>query len=170
MAKYSPKIVAKICDLIASDSYTIAELCTSVGIDPATYHRWIAEKPEFSQLIADAKAKFDELLVTEAKRSLMKKIKGYSEDEITTVYLPSKKDQSKPEIKERKVVKKHFQPDTASVIFALTNKAPDEYKHRQTVDAKVDMATKIGELSDDQLDKLIQQVLEHGNTGPVSNK
>jgi hypothetical protein len=169
MAKFNVRIVAKICDLISSDSYTIAELCTAVGIDPATYHRWIAEKPEFSQAVGDANRRFDELLVTEAKRSLMKKIKGYSEDEITTVYLPSKKDHSKPEIKERKVVKKHFQPDTASVIFTLTNKAPDEYRHRQTLDAKVDMATKVGELSDEQLDVLIQKVLENGNTNSVSN-
>lgn len=167
MAKYSPKIVAKICELISSDSYTIAELCAAVGIDSATYHRWIAEKPEFSQAVSSAKERFDELLVTEAKRSLMKKIKGYTAEEVHTTYQPSKKSEGKGEIKEKKVVQKHFQPDTASVIFALTNKAPDEYKHRQTVDAKVDMATKIGQLSDDQLDAIIQQVLENGNNEPV---
>ena len=166
MAKYNQRIVAKICELISSDSYTIAELCRSVDIDEATYHRWKNDRPEFAEAVEKAKSKFDELIVVEAKRSLLKKIRGYSEDETTTIYTPSKRDPNKPTVKEKKIVRKHFQPDTASVIFLLTNKSSDEYKHRQTVDAKVDMATKVGELTDEELDSVIKKVLEGNGALP----
>lgn len=134
MAKYSKKRVAHICSLISKDSYTISEICSLSGISESTYYEWLDTKPEFSENIEKAKDKFDKLLVSEAKKSLMKKVKGYTVQEKKIVTIPSdKKDPAGnplPKIKEQTVIDKHFQPDTGAIVFALTNKASDEYKNR----------------------------------------
>jgi transposase-like protein len=133
MAKYNKKIVDKICELIESDSYTIAEICEKVGIHKDTYYEWIKNKADFTDSIEKARQRFDEILVKEAKNSLRKLVNGYTVDETKTVYEPTSKTDStaKPKIKEQTITKKHFQPSVPAVIFALTNKASEEYKNRQ---------------------------------------
>lgn len=135
MAKYNQKRVKHICSLISKDSYTIAEICSLSGISESTYYEWVEAKPEFSEKVKEAQAKFDKLLVAEAKKSLMKKIKGYTVEEKKTVTVDSGKKtpdgKSIPKIKEQTVTEKTFQPDSVAIIFALTNKAPEEYKNRQ---------------------------------------
>ena len=42
-----------------------------------------------------------------------------------------RKEKQKPKIKEKTIVKKHIQPDTAAIIFTLTNGNPDRWKNRQ---------------------------------------
>lgn len=138
MAKYSKIVVDKICSLIQTDSYTIPEICELVGISESTYHEWKVSKPEFSEAIKKAQAAFLESLCVEAKKSLMKKIKGYEVEETKTVYQDSgrKNEEGKPipKIKEQTKVTKHIQPDTAAIIFTLTNTKPDEWKNRQSSD------------------------------------
>lgn len=142
MAKYSKMIVEKICSLIQSDSYTIPEICQLVGIAESTFHEWKASKPEFSEAIKKARAAFFELLSVEAKKSLMKKVKGYEVEETKTVYVDSGKsvvdengkEKQKPKVKEKTIVTKHIQPDTAAIIFTLTNTDPDHWKNRQSSD------------------------------------
>jgi hypothetical protein len=134
MAKYNKKRVRHICSLIKKDSYTITEICSLSGINVDTYYDWVKNKPEFSDLVEKAKEEYDQMLVAEAKKSLVKKIKGYSVKETKIVTVPSEKKDSSgdplPKIKEQTVIDKHFQPDTGAIVFALTNKAPDEYKNR----------------------------------------
>lgn len=135
MAKYNKKIVDRICSLIESDSFTIAEICSNVGIAISTYYEWIETKSEFSEAIEKAKKQFDEILAKEAKNSLRKLVNGYDVEEVKTIYVESKEigedGRPKPKIKEKAITKKHFQPNPTMVIFALTNKAQDEYKNRQ---------------------------------------
>ena len=45
--KYNKKIAEKICSLIATDTYTVAEVCRMVKIHPDTYYTWIKEFSEF---------------------------------------------------------------------------------------------------------------------------
>lgn len=157
--KYSETLVERIAELIASDSYTIPEVCEQVGIHKSTYHTWIATKPDFSDAIKKAKVEYNERLIVEARRSLMKKVKGYSEQETKSVY-GREKGKEEPVLREQTITTKHFQPDTVAIIFTLTNKLPDEFKHRQTIDAKVDLENKIGQLSEEQLNAVIDQVLQ----------
>lgn len=141
MAKYSKKIVKKICSLIKADSYTIAEVCAQVGINQDTYYEWKKGKAEFSEAI---EAAFDErraFFAVEAKKSLLKKIQGYTVEESKTVWVDSgKKDEtgkSKPRIKEQVKTTKHIQPDTAAIIFALTNTDSENWKNRQSNEVKI---------------------------------
>lgn len=132
MPKYSKKIVNRICSLLSKDSYTIAEVCSMVGISESCFYKWQENITEFTEAIARARDQFDELLVKEAKTSLRKKVNGYDVDEKKTVYVNGQ--DGKPVIKEQTTIKKHFQPDTSAIIFALTNKAPEEYKNRQSTE------------------------------------
>jgi transposase-like protein len=136
MAKYDRRTVERICQLIAADSYTIAEICGQVGISENTYHRWKSEKSEFCECIKKAEKSFDELVIAEARKSLMKKIRGYTEQEKKTVSVDTGKrdenDRPVVKVKEHTVTEKHFQPDTAAIIFALTNRDPEHWKNRAT--------------------------------------
>ena len=161
MAKYNKKIVEDICSLIREDSYTIAEICEKVGIVKDTYYRWIAEKADFSDNIKKAQEDFNSLIVVEAKRSLVKLIKGYTVQEKKTITADTgKKDENdKPivKVKEHTVTEKHYQPNTAAVIFALTNRDPENWKNRMNNEVTADVSIKsdLEKLSDGELQKII---------------
>ena len=127
--KYNKKIAEKICSLIATDTYTVAEVCRMVKIHPDTYYTWIKEFSEFSDAIKKAEAERMAFFVAEAKKSLLRKIQGYTvqEKHITTVGSGKYDVNGKeiPRIKEQKIVDKHYQPDTAAIIFTLTNGEPN---------------------------------------------
>jgi len=134
MAKYNKERVKHICSLISKDSYTIAEICSLSGISKETYYEWLENKPDFVDAIARAKEEYDEMVVREAKNSLIKKIRGYTVQETKTVMVDSGKPgpdgKPIPKIRERTIIDKTFQPDTTAIVFALTNKVPEEYKNR----------------------------------------
>jgi len=131
MTKYSKRMVDQICKLVSTDSYTVAEICARVGINPDTYHTWKREKTEFSEAIKKAEQERMELFVAEAKRSLLKKIRGYEAVETKTVYVDSGvKGENKPKIKESTKTVRHIQPDTAAIIFTLTNGDGANWKNR----------------------------------------
>ena len=138
MAKYGKKTVQKIVGLIKSDTYTIAEICRQVGITPKTYHQWVNDYPEFAEAVEGAKEERMQAMVIEAKKSLMKKIQGYEVTETKVVTVPGKgKDERgnpKPIIKEQTTTKKHIQPDTAAIIFTLTNGDPEHWRNRQSTE------------------------------------
>ena len=124
--KYTPKIVERICELVAKDTYSVPELCRAVGIDEATFYRWKNDKREFFEALE------------KAKRSLLKKIQGYTVQEKHIVTVGSGKfdvnGKEIPRIKEQKTVDKHFQPDTAAIIFTLTNAEPERWRNRQNAE------------------------------------
>lgn len=160
MAKFSKKTVEKIVGLIKSDTYTIAEICRQVGITPKTYHQWVNDYPDFADAIEQAKDERMQAMVIEAKKSLMKKIQGYDVTETKVVTVPgTKKDEKgkpKPIIKEQTTTKKHIQPDTAAIIFTLTNGDPMRWRNRQTTEVTgKDGKDLFKSLSDEDLDKEI---------------
>lgn len=163
MAKYSKKIVKRIVELIKSDTYTIAEICQMVGISPRTFYDWQSEDEEFAQEIQDAKEARMQFFVAEAKKSLLKKIQGYTVQEKHTTMVDSKEKDAngkpKPKIKEQKIVDKHFQPDTAAIIFTLTNGDPVSWKNRQNTEVTgKDGKDIFGQLTDSELDAKIEEL------------
>lgn len=156
MAKYSKKVVERIVELVKSDTYTIAEICQQVGISQATFHRWQEEHEEFGLAIEDAREARTQFFVQEAKKSLLRKIQGYEVTETKVVTVPTKGDPSKPTIKEQTTTKKHIQPDTAAVIFTLTNGDPTRWRNRQTTEVTgKDGKDLFKALSDEELDAKI---------------
>lgn len=156
MAKYSKKVVERIVELLKSDTYTIAEICQQVGISQATFHRWKDEHEDFCLAIEEAMDARMQFFVQEAKKSLLKKIQGYEVTETKVVTVPTKGDPSKPTIKEQTTMKKHIQPDTAAIIFTLTNGDPTRWRNRQTTEITgKDGKDLFKSLSDEDLDKEI---------------
>lgn len=123
MAKYSKEIVEEITDLIKSDSYTVTEICKRVGIADCTYFEWQKEKPDFSEKIKKAKKERRKMYAVEAEKSLLKKIRGYEVVETKTV--------NRQKSTEITTITKHILPDTAAIIFALTNQDPENWKNKQ---------------------------------------
>ena len=163
MAKFSKKTVDKIVGLVKSDTYTIAEVCRQVGITPKTYHAWINDYPDFADAIEQAKEERMQLMVIEAKKSLMKKIQGYDVTETKVVTIPgSKKDEKgnpKPIIKEQTTTKKHIQPDTAAIIFTLTNGDPEHWRTRHSTEVTgKDGKDLFANKTDEELDKEIEEL------------
>ena len=134
MAKYGKSITMRICDMIRADTYTINEICKAVRINKTTYYNWLNDYPEFAEAVKDAESERMQLLVKEAKNSLLKKIKGYTVEETKVVTIPSKKLDEQgnpiPIIKEQTVKEVHMQPDTAAIIFTLTNGDPTNWQNK----------------------------------------
>lgn len=152
-----------IVGLVKSDTYTIAEICRQVGITPKTYHQWVNDYPDFADAIEQAKAERMQAMVIEAKKSLMKKIQGYDVTETKVVTIPGKqkdeKGNPKPIIKEQTTTKKHIQPDTAAIIFTLTNGDPEHWRNRQSTEVTgKDGKDLFANKTDEELDKEIEEL------------
>ena len=161
MARYSKKIVDDICNLVKSDSYTIAEICKMVGISERTYYGWQSKNAEFEDAKKKAQYRFNEDMLAECKKSLVKLIRGYTVQEKKTVTADTgKKDENdKPivRVKEHSVVEKHFAPSLGAIIHFQTNRDPDNWKNRQdsNVSAEVSIKSDLDKLSDAELEKII---------------
>lgn len=163
MAKYSKKTVERIVGLVKSDTYTVAEICRQVGIAQRTYYKWLEDFPDFADEVEQAKAERMQAMVIEAKKSLMKKIQGYDVTETKVVTIPGKqkdeKGNPKPIIKEQTTTKKHIQPDTAAIIFTLTNGDPQHWRNRQSTEVTgKDGKDLFANKTDEELDKEIEEL------------
>lgn len=155
MAKYNKNIVENICSLIRADSFTIAEICAKVGIVKDTYYNWLKTKSDFSDAIKKAQEEFDQMILIEAKRSLVKLIKGFERDETKVIYRDDEK--GLPKIKEKTVSKKYYPPSLGAIIHLQTNLDPDNWKNRQDnkLSGEVGIKSHLENLSDEELQKIV---------------
>lgn len=165
MKKYNSKKADQIVELFRADTYTVFEICRIVKISKSTLYRWMSEYPDFAQAIEDAKDERAQILVVAAKKSLRRKIEGYDVTETRVVTVPHKeKDKDgktieKPRIKEQITTKKHIQPDTAAIIFTLTNGDPDNWRNRQITELVGRNGKDLfSDKSDEELEKMIEEL------------
>lgn len=165
MKKYNSKKADQIVELFRTDTYTVFEICRIVKISKSTLYRWMSEYPDFAQAIEDAKDERAQILVVAAKKSLRRKIEGYDVTETRVVTVPHKeKDKDgktieKPRIKEQITTKKHIQPDTAAIIFTLTNGDPDHWRNRQTTELVGRNGNDLfAQKTDEELEKMIEEL------------
>lgn len=164
-SKYTPERVADICGHIA-EGKTYADACKLAGINVDTFCTWKNEKPEFLEAIKRAEAQYKEWynrdLVASAKKSLKELILGWECEEVTTEYVDDPKNPGNPRIKQQKRVTKKYKPDATAIIFALTNKAPDEFKNRQTIEGKMEQEVTnkpdLSAIPDDLLAKVMESL------------
>ena len=157
-SKYIPEIVNKIIELIETDSYTIEEICKNVCINKQTYYDWKEKYPDFLESIKKAQLKFNENVVSEAKKSLMKKIKGYEVEEVTTM---TEKINGKTIVTGPvKTVKKHVQPDTTAIIFSLTNLDSENFKNRNYTELTGKNGNSLfpSEMTDEKIQEKIEEL------------
>lgn len=165
MKKYNSKKADQIVELFRTDTYTVFEICRIVKISKSTLYRWMSEYPDFAQAIEDAKDERAQILFVAAKKSLRRKIEGYDVTETRVVTVPHKekdkdgKTVEKPRIKEQITTKKHIQPDTAAIIFTLTNGDPGHWRNRQTTELVGRNGKDLfSDKSDEELEKMIEEL------------
>lgn len=165
MKKYNSKKADQIVELFRTDTYTVFEICRIVKISKSTLYRWMSEYPDFAQAIEDAKDERAQILVVAAKKSLRRKIEGYDVTETRVVTVPHKekdkdgKTVEKPRIKEQITTKKHIQPDTAAIIFTLTNGDPEHWRNRQTTELVGRNGKDLfSDKTDEELEKMIEEL------------
>jgi len=130
MAKYSEEIVYKIVDLIEEDNYTTTQICEIVGISRKVFYEWRNYKPEFRRALKDAAEVREEKIRIIARKSLKKKLEGYTKIETKKVYVPDK-DSDDPEklvLKEYVVKEKYYEPDAAIINHILTEEKKSRRK------------------------------------------
>ncbi len=161
MAKYGKKTTEHICRLIRSDTYTITEVCTQVGINPKTFYQWLKDYEEFEEAVEQAKTERMQFFVAEAKKSLLKKIQGYTYDETKVVTIPgaTKDGKVQPKIKEQTTIKKQAAPDTVAIIFTLTNGEPETWRNRQSTEVTgKDGKDLFKQMTDEELENRISEL------------
>jgi len=134
--KYSKRIVEHIVSLVEKDTYSISEICNIVGISRRIFYKWKEDKPDFKEMLLQATEVRDESLVSEARKSLRKKIRGFKTEEIKTTYIVHNNDEGNTEmkIKEQVVNEKYYAPDTSAITFVLTNKDSQNWRNKQSTE------------------------------------
>lgn len=157
---YTPEKVRIITKAIA-EGKTYKQAFTAARVANSTFYEWLQEKPEFAEAVKKAKEQYDEWynreIVKDAKKSLKELICGYEYEETTTETVFNPKT-GKETTKKTKVVKKRVAPNPTSVIFALTNRDPENWKNRQTTE--IDGVVKTEAKSEVSLSKIPDELLE----------
>lgn len=165
---YTPERVDIITKAIkAGKSYKDAY--TAAGIGKDAFYDWIRDKSEFSDAIKKAEAEYNEwynaTIVQDAKRSLRDLVLGFDYTEIKTESGIGK--DGKTIVTKTTKTTKHVAPNPTAIIFALTNRDPENWKNRQTNEItgnlKTESETKV-DLSAVP-DELLEQVLNKLNGG-----
>lgn len=110
---------------------SVTESCEECGVSVTQFYTWRRSFESFEEEVQEA--------ITEAKRRIVKKLEGalykkalgyeVEDREETTKTYPNGGVESSV-----KNTKRHIQPDTGALIFALCNLAPDEWQKRQKME------------------------------------
>lgn len=154
--KYNEETILAITDALRNGD-TVEVACTKAGIDKSTFYEWMKDpdKSDFSDAVKNAKAEFRKTIVDRLQKSLWEKALGFDYEERKTENIRDKKT-NELVVKTKTVTTKHYPPDTAALIFALTNLAPDEWKNRQNNEVAVKNTD--SNLTDEQLQKEIERI------------
>lgn len=109
----------------------VPEACGECGVSVTQFYTWRRSFESFEEEVQEA--------ITEAKRRIVKKLEGalykkalgyeVEDREETTKTYPNGGVESSV-----KNTKRHIQPDTGALIFALCNLAPEEWQKRQKME------------------------------------
>lgn len=165
--KYCPEIVEKITAALR-DGNTRRYACRVAGIDEQTFANWLVDKSGFLEQVNEAEAEYREWeakeLVGECKKSLKTLIMGTTLEETETILVPN--EDGGPEIKQKRVRTKQVPPSATAIIFALSNRDPENWKNRYSaeVNGKVQTEEVPADLSQVP-DDIIRQAVEAINKG-----
>lgn len=105
----------------------LKDFLKAMRIDQRTYYRWL-DRADFADSIEKAKEEFKIGFLLDSVESLRKLATGYDVTETHTEFTDVN---GVPRVKKQIQNKKHVGPNTAAVIFALTNLDPEHWKQRQ---------------------------------------
>lgn len=151
-----------MCKAIA-DGKSYKDAFTTARVSKAAFYAHLANDKDFMDRVKIAEREYqewyDSQLVVSCKRSLIELVQGYEWDETTTESALNK-DGKMVEVR-RKVVHKKAAPNPTAIIFALCNRAPEEWsnKHIQEISGKIETETKSNVSLANVPDNLLEQVI-----------
>lgn len=152
-----------MCKAIAAGK-SYKDAFTAARVSKATFYAHLANDSDFSDRVKKAEQEYqdwyDSQLVVDCKRSLLELVQGYEWDETTTESALDKN--GKMVETKRKVVHKKAAPNPTAIIFALCNRAPEQWsnKHVQELAGKVDVESNPGITLANVPDNLLAQVID----------
>ena len=152
-----------MCKAIAAGK-SYKDAFTAARVSKATFYAHLANDSDFLDRVKRAESEYqdwyDSQLVVDCKRSLLELVQGYEWDETTTESALNK-DGKMVEVK-RKVVHKKAAPNATAIIFALCNRAPEQWsnKHIQELTGKIETENKPGISLHNVPDGLLAQVID----------
>lgn len=156
------KVEIMVKAIAAGKSYKDAY--TAARVSHTTFYKHFNEDAEFNARVKKAEQDYQEYydsqLVVDCKRSLLELIRGYEWDETTTESALDKNGKM-VEVK-KKIVHKKAAPNATAIIFALCNRAPEEWsnKHIQEISGKIETETKQAVSLASVPDELLAQVID----------
>ena len=159
------KVEIMVKAIAAGKSYKDAY--TAARVSHTAFYSHLNNDAEFLARVKraeqDYQEYYDSQLVVDCKRSLLELIRGYAWDETTTESAIGK-DGKMVEVK-KKIVHKKAAPNATAIIFALCNRAPEEWsnKHIQEISGKIETETKQAVSLASVPDDLLAQVIEAMN-------
>lgn len=161
--KWTQEKVDIICGAIANGK-TYKDAFTMARISKAAFYNHLANDVDFQDRVKKAESQYqewyDSQLVNDCKRSLLELVRGYEWDETTTEKTIGK--DGKESVTKTKTVRRKAAPNPTAIIFALCNRAPEEWsnKHIQELTGKVDVENKPSISLANVPDDLLAQVIE----------
>lgn len=161
--KWTQEKVDIICGAIANGK-TYKDAFTMARISKAAFYNHLANDVDFQDRVKKAESQYqewyDSQLVNDCKRSLLELVRGYEWDEVTTEKTIGK--DGKESVTKTKTVRRKAAPNPTAIIFALCNRAPEEWsnKHIQELTGKVDVENKPSISLANVPDDLLAQVIE----------
>ena len=152
-----------MCKAIATGK-SYKDAYTAARVSHTTFYKHFNEDAEFNARVKKAEREYQEYydsqLVVDCKRSLLELVRGYEWDETTTESALDKN--GRMVVVKTKVVHKKAAPNPTAIIFALCNRAPDEYsnKHIQELTGKIETESKPGITLSNVPDSLLAQVID----------
>lgn len=162
-SKYKPeyaKLAYQFCLLGATND----QLAALFKINTDTINGWMKSFPEFSDAVKGSKEQAD----AQVAEGLFKRGIGFQYDEVTYEKIDLKADAAddiKVEAYKRKVVTKHVIPDPGAAMNWLSNRQPDRWRNKQTIDAKVDWLKTLEKLTEEDLQRLANEILKQQQHG-----
>lgn len=129
--KFDKKKKEAVLALVREDSYTVREICQKVGITPRTLQNHRREDSQFAEDYKKAEQERIESILAECNKSLRRLMQGYEVEEERTVFV---KRGDEVIVKEKVVTKRHIPPCLPAIIHYQTNRDPDNWKNRQSME------------------------------------
>lgn len=162
MAKYTEKLVEKIVILIEADTYSISEICSILKISRKSFYEWKDTKPEFREAIEKAIDRRDDMLLMQARKSLKRKLEGYTLTETRTIYVPDKNNPDELVLKSQIVKQKEYAPDTHAIKLTLSRQDSKANKEEESTPSTLTIVVRDPKTAENL--NLLRENLRTGNT------
>lgn len=156
-----------------SGIYTLTDSLKRNGLTYGSFAEWIDKKPLFAAMYAKSSVKhrraYNSKLQDAAKQGLFKLVTGYDKELSTMVYVERVGPDGQVVLipTERKIIQKHVIPNPNAIMFALTNREPEDWKKVffPGVNVPEKAADPMDQMSDAELLEIVNQAKTQGLIG-----